>query len=117
MRLPPGLNELEREVIALLLVGEDEERPILREQYATIDLIGRTWKDSGYWAKFYVDETLPTTSVYDDYDLEGLSAFVSGELCNFTLSMFDGKLFLLHCETHNKTRWPNPAVLEKVFRS
>ncbi len=116
-RLPPGLNPLERSVIERLLEGDAEERPILRRQYETIYLIERHWKSTGYWAKFSVDETLSTTTEYDDYDLEGVSADISGVRCDFTLSMFEGRIFLLYAETHDKSPWPNPAILEKVYRS
>ncbi len=116
-RLPPGLNELERKVIELLLEGEDEDRPILRNQYETIYLIERQWTSHGYCAKFSINDTLPTTIVYDDYDLEGVSAIVSGERCDFILSMFEGRIFLLYAITHNKSPWPKPATPEKVFRS
>lgn len=107
---------MERQVIELLLKGDTDERPVLREQYETIYLVERLWKPSGYWAKFSVDENSPVTSDYDDYDLEGVSGLVSGELCNFVLSMFDGRIFLLYCETRSKGPWPNPAILEKVFQ-
>ena len=116
-RLPPGPNQLERSVIERLLEGDAEERPILREQYKTIYLFERTWKPTGYWAKFSVDETLPRTTEYDDYDLEGVAANISGVRCDFTLSMFDGRIFLLYAETHDKCPWPNPAIIEKVYRS
>ena len=102
-----NLTTLEKQVLEMLLRGEDEVLTILREQAQGLQVSSREMTGVGFYTKFLVPPDMPRVPVYLDFklgDVNGVADNVNHGL-GFLLYVKDGALSMLEGYTYDEP-WP-----------
>jgi hypothetical protein len=103
------VNELERNVLAMLLAGDHPVLAVLREQFAVVDVESREFSGAGFFTELRVPPSARRLEGHPRLIIGDVYAEVSGleRPVGFLLFVSGGALDMLECFIHDD-QWPTP---------
>jgi hypothetical protein len=104
------VNELERNVLAMLLAGDHPSLTVLREQFAVVEVEAREFSGVGFFTELRVPPSAPRLEGRPRLIIGDVHAEVSGleHPVGFLLFVSDGALDMLECFIYDD-QWPTHA--------